>query len=112
MKFEGLEDLSVKLLREDARLEAQRKPAGAIASNVRGLALDARFAGVVALIERNLRSFQEGGSAPTVADHPGTAAHLQGSVYALQQLLRNIEAIVTTEQSRGGARRAPDVEEG
>lgn len=67
------------------------------------LALDTRFAAVLAWLEANREDFIRGGSKQALADAPGKLAHGQGSVHAIHTLQDQLKQLLSP---RPGARRA------
>jgi hypothetical protein len=111
MRFEELQDSARKLLRVDALLETRRQRPTAVADNLRSLALDARFAAVIALLMRDREMYVKHGSSTTLAPHHGPLAHCQGGVSACDRLLGAIEEMMRPAP-KGGAKRPADAEEG
>src|SRR6185295_16801847 len=66
----------------------------AMRDNLRSLAMDSRFAAVVALIEAQRESYVTAGSAQNMASDHGKLAHCQGSVYALRTITGQFQQIL------------------
>jgi hypothetical protein len=70
--------------------------------SLRSLAMDDRFAAVVAWLERNKEAFVVAGCKQSLAKEPGKLAHAQGSVHTVMTLQGQIAHLLTGTKVRGG----------
>lgn len=84
---------------DEMKAAARGMGAEEIQAGLVGLASDARFPAVVALIEQHRDQYVEAGCQQAMAADAGKQAHCWGSVYALQELEGVLRQVLTPRKS-------------
>lgn len=104
MRFEELEREARRLMAEDEQAEREKRRPRAVGDSIRGLAMDIRFAGVVALLLRHREGYQESGCAQGLAADHGRLAHCQGAVHAMRGLVGDLRQVLAEDPRKGRGR--------